>query len=107
MSPLLPGVVYSLLPNQCSNCSLLLEETFVSTPQSRYLVIAGGVFRFEVQGLCPGWVCGFFRERQYKCLLLCQLAEKCFQGQIPGENFWPYCYKASKSLKAAVLGLWL
>lgn len=49
MSPLLPGVVYSLLPNQCLNCSLLLEETFVSTPQSQYLVIAGGVFRFEVK----------------------------------------------------------
>lgn len=61
MSPLLPGVVYSLLPNQCLNCSLLLEETFVSTPQSQYLVIAGGC-KFEVQGLCPGWVCGFFRE---------------------------------------------
>lgn len=55
--------VYSLLPNQGLNCSFLLEETSGSTPQSQYLVVAGGRFRFEIQDLCPGGVCGFFRER--------------------------------------------
>lgn len=99
--------VYSLFPNQCLNCYLLLEETLGSFPQSQYLVVAGGGFRFEIQGLCHGRASAFFRERQYKCLLLSQLAEKCLQGQIPGEHFWPYCCKSRKSSKTVVPGLWL